>query len=153
MSIEELRASNLAHFMERGPGLSYGYSTWIEAKDTPRRKVLVAGLGGMGVGRMWFDEQDSHREMEGYAEASEVDSEPPMEVTVREWFADDGRKGVDITVQGTMPQWGDWSDLNRGVRLPKGKFDAIVAGAWSRMTKDEQRTALAEYQATFKATA
>lgn len=69
---EQAAAENREHFMERGPGLSYGYQIYIVAKDTAKGKVLRGGLGGMGVGQMWCDldlERDSQRP--GWEEAPE----------------------------------------------------------------------------------
>lgn len=74
-TVEQVQQENQAHFMERGPGLSYGYTSYVIAKDTKRKKVLLGGLGGMGCGSMWFDmdaEQDPLRP--GWEEAPERDS-------------------------------------------------------------------------------
>jgi hypothetical protein len=72
---EQVQQENNAHFMERGPGLSYGYGIYVVAKDTPNNKVLLGGLGGMGVGQMWSTmdlERDSQRP--GWEEAPEQSS-------------------------------------------------------------------------------
>lgn len=55
-TIRERQASNLGEFMEHGPGLRHSTRTWVLAKDPVNRRVLVGGLGGFGIGRMWFGE-------------------------------------------------------------------------------------------------
>ena len=76
-SVQEIKEANHAHFMKHGPGLSYGYGTYVVAKDTVNGKVLIGGLGGMGVGQMWEDidlKHDSKRR--GWDEAPEIKSPP-----------------------------------------------------------------------------
>lgn len=58
--------------MEQGPRLSTRYSTWVVARDRSKGMVLVGGLGGLGVGEMWFREEARHSEYEGYGEAPEM---------------------------------------------------------------------------------
>ena len=72
--IEQFQAENIENFLEHGPGLRYSYHTWIVAKDTVRKRVLLGGLGGLGVGEMWREEQPEHRKYPSYAEAPEKDS-------------------------------------------------------------------------------
>lgn len=59
--------------MERGPGLDYRYKSYIVAKDTKRKRVLVGGLGGMGIGQMVFEMDDTHAKRPGFSEAPEMD--------------------------------------------------------------------------------
>lgn len=73
MTIEDLKRHNYEVFMEQGPRLSTRYRTWVEARDRSRGMVLVGGLGGLGVGYMWFKEEPHHSEYEGYKEATEVE--------------------------------------------------------------------------------
>ena len=61
---------NLADVLQNGPGLRYR-SICILAKDTAHGAVLVGGLGGMGVGQMWFPETEYHKRSAGYADAPE----------------------------------------------------------------------------------
>ena len=68
--IEQAQRDNLAHFMERGPALSYAYTTYILARDVDGGRVLLGGLGSMGMGRMWVDERPEHRDYPGYSEAA-----------------------------------------------------------------------------------
>ena len=68
---EEVQSDNLKHFMEHGPGLSYAYGTFVVARDKERGKVLIGGLGGMGVGQMWVDETPAHKDYPGYEDAEE----------------------------------------------------------------------------------
>jgi hypothetical protein len=72
--IEAAKRNNAAVFMERGLGLDARYQTWIAARDRARNRVLLGGLGAMGVGQMWVEERDSHREYPGYDDAPEEDS-------------------------------------------------------------------------------
>lgn len=37
------------------PRLSYRNTIVLIARDRPRNKMLLGGLGAMGVGEMWFD--------------------------------------------------------------------------------------------------
>jgi hypothetical protein len=67
--VDKLQAANLAEFMENGPRLSYAYSTWIVARDPERGRILIGGLGGLGVGQMWRAERDGDSERPGYADA------------------------------------------------------------------------------------
>jgi hypothetical protein len=69
--LSRLESENVARTLRGGPGLKYGYNTWIEARDRKRRQVLLAGLGGMGIGRMWFHETDHHKNMPEYEDAPE----------------------------------------------------------------------------------
>ena len=71
---KELAQKNLDIFLEHGSGLRADYSVWIEAKDTVNHRVLLGGLGGMGCGQMWVDEEPRHKNYTGYEEAPEVDS-------------------------------------------------------------------------------
>ena len=45
-----------------GPKLRYDYNIWVVAKDTKRKKVLLGGLGGMGIGQMWLEMEDRHKQ-------------------------------------------------------------------------------------------
>ena len=70
--IEEAQSRNIAKALRDGPGLSYGYSTWIEAKCSRWGAVLIGGLGGFGVGKMWAKEDPKfHATYEGYVEAKD----------------------------------------------------------------------------------
>jgi hypothetical protein len=73
--IADRAARNLDEFMERGPGLRWSTRTWVIAKDSTVRKVLLGGLGGMGVGRMWTrtdGDHYSHADDPTYADAPEM---------------------------------------------------------------------------------
>lgn len=69
--IEKLKQKNLNRLAKDGPRLSYGYSTWIEAKDTKGGYVLLGGLGGMGVGSMWFPMGKEYEKYPGFKNAPE----------------------------------------------------------------------------------
>lgn len=70
-TIKDLQAENMANFMENGPRLSLSYNTWIVARDRKNGWVLVGGLGGLGVGQMWFKEDERDKNRPGYNEAPE----------------------------------------------------------------------------------
>lgn len=55
---DEVRRHNIGVFMEDGPRLSWRYQTAYVAKDTKRNRVMVGGLGAMGIGRMWVEHGD-----------------------------------------------------------------------------------------------
>jgi hypothetical protein len=62
-----LQAENMEKFLADGPRLRTDYNVWIEARGPDR--VQLGGLGGLGVGSMWVDEEPRHREYPGYDEA------------------------------------------------------------------------------------
>lgn len=65
--IARREASNARENADRGPGLRYSTSTWIVARGDG--KVLLGGLGGLGIGRMWTGEEERHRRDPTYADA------------------------------------------------------------------------------------
>lgn len=74
-SVEQIQQENFSHFMEGGPRLSSGYQIFVVAKDSKKGRVLLGGLGAMGVGQMWMTmdhTRDSQRP--GWDEAPEIDS-------------------------------------------------------------------------------
>jgi hypothetical protein len=50
-------------------GLKYGRVIHVVARNPGEGTILLGGLGGLGVGQMWFIEQPLHEEYPGYAEA------------------------------------------------------------------------------------
>ena len=70
--ITERLATNLADVMDNGPRLSTLRSTWIKGKDTAAGKVLVGGLGCMGVGTMWSTASEHYLSDPTYADAPEM---------------------------------------------------------------------------------
>jgi len=72
--MQDLINKNMEIFLKHGPGLRYSYSELVEGRDRKRKRVLLAGLGGMGVGKMWFEEEPWHADLPGYEDAPEVDS-------------------------------------------------------------------------------
>lgn len=72
--IERLQAENVAEFMELGPGLRTSTRVWVVARDRERGRVLLGGLGAMGVGEMWFVDADRYVNYVGYDDAPEGDS-------------------------------------------------------------------------------
>lgn len=64
---DEIQASNIAEFMENGPGLRWGaYSTYVVARDDAQNMVLIGGLGAMGVGKMWGRATEDDRNRPGW---------------------------------------------------------------------------------------
>lgn len=48
---------------------------WVEARDRQNGRVFLGGLGCLGVGQMWFDDDGSmYQGREGYDGAPERDS-------------------------------------------------------------------------------
>jgi hypothetical protein len=52
------------------PRLHYGLPRgYVVARDPKAGRILIGGLGGLGVGQMWVDEKDDDRTREGYDDA------------------------------------------------------------------------------------
>ncbi len=68
---DEALTHNVADVFEHGPRLAWSRKTAEIAIDRPNRRVLVTGLGAMGVGTMWFDYKDEKPE---WADLPEQDS-------------------------------------------------------------------------------
>lgn len=61
---------------DRFPRLHYGLRAWVVAKAPGR--VLLGGLGVLGVGEMWVKEDPHHKDYPGYAEAPDLTpTDPP----------------------------------------------------------------------------
>ena len=52
----------------RGP-LGNNANLHIIARNRATKKILVGGLGGLGAGEMWFDEEPIHASYPGYKAA------------------------------------------------------------------------------------
>ena len=74
---EHARTITSRSLWNSGPGLSSRYRTFIVARDRTKKRVVVGGLGGMGCGEMWFDEEPKHSDYPGYENAP--DAIAPME--------------------------------------------------------------------------
>lgn len=88
------------------------YCGWIEAKDSKKGRVLISGLGTLGVGSMWFEMTERHRDYPDFEEAPEVDAPP-----VGEPF---GWRDVRVITDGdeqTPPWWKIWQQLSNPKRL------------------------------------
>jgi len=70
--IDRLQSENIQKFIEDGPRLRYDYNQWVEGRDRSKGKVLIGGLGSMGVGRMWFDVREDHRQLPNFDDAPEI---------------------------------------------------------------------------------
>ena len=69
--VDDALNHNFYKFMRDGPGLSYDYKTPVLAV-CGCGYVLLGGLGGMGVGEMWFKDDGSYKDYIGYGEAERV---------------------------------------------------------------------------------
>ena len=51
--------------------LNYGLlkNTFVIARDKKNKKILLGGLGILGVGQMWVDEKLHHKKYRGYKKA------------------------------------------------------------------------------------
>lgn len=57
---------------ENYPRLSYRHQIFLVARDRAKKKVLLGGLGAMGVGQMWVDENpDKYPAFENWDTAPE----------------------------------------------------------------------------------
>lgn len=72
-TVEDAQKNNFDVFMERGPGLDSRYQSFVVAKDLKNKKILLGGLGGMGIGEMWFDMSEKDEARIGYQEAPVVE--------------------------------------------------------------------------------
>jgi hypothetical protein len=65
---EEVEAANAAVVKERAgrPGFDARMGVFIVARDPTRGLILLGGLGALGVGTMWVDEQPKHKGYAGY---------------------------------------------------------------------------------------
>ena len=146
--IEKIQEANVAHFLEHGPGLSHGYSSFVQARDTKNGRILIGGLGGMGVGEMWFEETESHRAYPGYAEAKDVDSKCPMELRT-EWIPNmEAPESVRLTRYGGDVMDYEWQWRSSRVDLPMNLLYELTAFVWAKMT-EEQRTHYTDRIATW----
>lgn len=68
-TVEDVKAHNMKVYMRHGPGLNGHYRTFVIARDPYTKRILIGGLGSLGVGQMWFDEKDTDRDRIGYKEA------------------------------------------------------------------------------------
>lgn len=59
--VSEALAHNAREFMEKGPGLRYSTQVATAARCPTGKHILRTGLGGMGVGSMWFGATEEDR--------------------------------------------------------------------------------------------
>lgn len=69
--IGDALSHNFRKFMRDGPGLSYDYKTPVLAV-CDCGYVLLGGLGGLGVGEMWFKWDERYKDYIGYEEAERI---------------------------------------------------------------------------------
>ena len=67
----EAIAHNLVDVLENGPRLAWGRKTAAVAIDRRNMRVLMTGLGAMGVGTMWCSYGDEEAE---WVDLPELDS-------------------------------------------------------------------------------
>ena len=73
---EEALSENFIKFLEDGPRLRYDYNTPVLAICSCG-DVLLGGLGGCGVGQMWFPWEERYKDYPGYNEAERITHETP----------------------------------------------------------------------------
>ncbi len=49
-------------------------NVFVIARDVERQRILLGGLGGLGVGQMWMKEELHHKRYKQYKKAEIVDS-------------------------------------------------------------------------------
>jgi len=75
----ELLSENVAKAVSDGPRFRVDYNIWVVAKDSKNLRVKLGGLGCMGIGEMWFQDEPRYAEYPGYKEAPEQDSPDPSQ--------------------------------------------------------------------------
>lgn len=75
---QQVSRANIQDMMEHGPGLRCTTRSFAISKDTKNKQILLGGLGGMGIGWMWFPLSPSHKDTPGYDEAPDIDAGPPL---------------------------------------------------------------------------
>lgn len=68
--------SNVQKVIRDGIRLSYGKQMVVLGKDTTKKRVLLGGLGALGVGLAWNDEEPYHKDVVGYVGAPEMTERP-----------------------------------------------------------------------------
>lgn len=90
--IEDVQAANLADVLEHGPGLrireNFGGGSYVVAKDTAAGYVELGGLGGLGVGVMWFRLTDNMVGLPGWDTAPDGDTKSTDEFGMWRRFLD-----------------------------------------------------------------
>lgn len=78
---EEIMQNNMKVVEEREGrgGLDYRIRSYVECIDAPNKRVMLGGLGAMGVGKMWFGYEDpayykDHPGFEGAPTAEEYEA-------------------------------------------------------------------------------
>lgn len=56
-------------YLAGGARLTTDYIVYVLARDPANGRILLGGLGAFGVGQMWFDELERHRQYSGYEHA------------------------------------------------------------------------------------
>lgn len=72
--VDEAIAHNVADVFEHGPRLAFGRRTAALAIDREHKRVLLTGLGALGVGTMWIDYAWRDEEEPEWADLPERDS-------------------------------------------------------------------------------
>lgn len=72
---QEIAASNVQQALEHGPKLRCTTGTFVIAKDIRNGWVLLGGLGGMGVGQMWFGLEERHKSYANFDSAPDIDTD------------------------------------------------------------------------------
>ena len=74
-SINVLAEQNVMRALRNGPRATTAYNMWVIARDRKNGWVLMGGCGCLGVGEMWYKDED-YSEYPGYKKAPELESTP-----------------------------------------------------------------------------
>jgi hypothetical protein len=75
-TVAQAEANNMAVFLKHGPSLRKDYSTFVVARCPNDGRILIGGLGCMGVGQMWRPERPEDKDRPGYDDAEIVSMSP-----------------------------------------------------------------------------
>lgn len=63
MTVQECIDFNRQHFFENYGENSEDYEHFIVARDRQQHKVLIGGIGAVGVGQVWYDDSSDEKSM------------------------------------------------------------------------------------------
>lgn len=67
--MQALQEQNVLKAIQDGPRARTDYNVFVVARDRTARRVLIGGLGSLGVGQMWFPEQEQYVSYPGFENA------------------------------------------------------------------------------------
>jgi hypothetical protein len=69
---DDVLDSNANVFLRDGPRMSTEYGVCVVGIDKDANMVLLDGLGAMGCGRMWADDNGKYTDYIGYSDAKSM---------------------------------------------------------------------------------